>query len=489
MANLQLLLTTPRQARRTAPEVPLDTMVDAMELALGDEILQKACQGDNLIFGNIDDDTNKITKSTLQRNFAVLQGLLSINQGGIFRRSTLKECLVALDVKYKHKITTAHGKHWADRMANMLNNLFIALRQAKKNTTTGKRTPEWLKTLFQLLRDDDTPRPSRDTSGGSAGDAADSSRPTGPLRAGRQGLLFTGTPGSPRKRSKPLLYFAGQSPKKKLFSDKAEKEEDKETKGADTQFYYNKVRGVAVKIQNGNIETTNMYELTAKGRRQYVWPDGTVWDMVGQLGQERQEEDEDDAEEDKADESEEEDEEKDEDGAEEEDEENQDEEEEGDEDDEDQEACKKTKATKQVKSKDGKVKSKGDETNKESKKAKGKQGDNKKANGSTAGTMKAKGQQHNQKKARGLQDCQKNIKVHGGDTKKLKGQGDNNKNAKACLTVDVAYKTKLRHRMHSKKWHQVYNEALSRGVSQDKAKVRAGLLARAHVSKYFQNNS
>jgi len=217
MANLQLLLTTPRQARRTAPEVPLDTMVDAMELALGDEILQKACQGDNLIFGNIDDDTNKITKSTLQRNFAVLQGLLSINQGGIFRRSTLKECLVALDVKYKHKITTAHGKHWADRMANMLNNLFIALRQAKKNTTTGKRTPEWLKTLFQLLRDDDTPRPSRDTSGGSAGDAADSSRPTGPLRAGRQGLLFTGTPGSPRKRSKPLLYFAGHPPRKHVF--------------------------------------------------------------------------------------------------------------------------------------------------------------------------------------------------------------------------------------------------------------------------------
>ena len=103
--------------------------------------------------------------------------------------------------------------------------------------------------------------------------------------------------------------------------------------------------------------------------------------------------------------------------------------------------------------------------------------------------MKAKGQQDNQKKARGLQDGKKNIKVHGGDTKKFKGQGDNNKNAKACLTVDVAYKTKLRHRMHSKKWHQVYNEALSRGVSQDKAKVRAGLLARAHVSKYFQANS
>jgi len=53
----------------------------------------------------------------------------------------------------------------------------------------------------------------------------------------------------------------------------------------------------------------------------------------------------------------------------------------------------------------------------------------------------------------------------------------------------VAYKTKLRHRMHSKNWRQVCNEALSRGVSQDEAKVRASLLARAHVSTYFQANS
>jgi hypothetical protein len=42
--------------------------------------------------------------------------------------------------------------------------------------------------------------------------------------------------------------------------------------------------------------------------------------------------------------------------------------------------------------------------------------------------------------------------------------------------VDVAYKTKLRHRMHSKKWHQVYNEALSRGPARTRQKY--GLASR-----------
>jgi hypothetical protein len=206
-------------------------------------------------------------------------------------------------------------------MANMLNNLFIALRQAKKNTTTGKRTPEWLKTLFQLLHDDDTPRPSRSSSGGSVGDAAGSVRPTGPLRAGRHDLFSIGTPRSPRKRSTPLIYFAGQSPKEKLFPDQAA---NQEIQGTAPQFYYNKVKDVAVKIQNGSMETTNMYEFRAKGRRQYVWPDGTVWDTVGQVGHGTQE-DEADEEEGEGD------------GAEEEDEEQEEEDEDKDEQDEEEE--------------------------------------------------------------------------------------------------------------------------------------------------------
>ena len=52
----------------------------------------------------------------------------------------------------------------------------------------------------------------------------------------------------------------------------------------------------------------------------------------------------------------------------------------------------------------------------------------------------------------------------------------------------VAYKCNLRHRMHSKKWHQVYKEALRRGVSQDRAKVQAALVAKS-VWQHFQKKS
>ena len=69
---------------------------------------------------------------------------------------------------------------------------------------------------------------------------------------------------------------------------------------------------------------------------------------------------------------------------------------------------------------------------------------------------------------------------------KGKGKGKQSKVQKVTRKqLKGDYKTKVRHREHSKMWHHVFNLEKKEGTSIEMAKLLAGKAASAHVTKIF----
>ena len=264
---------TPR-SRRTAPPVSLGAMIEAMEINFGHDMISKACKEDWLIFGHKDDEwemKGKVTKDVLGKNYTILHGLLHINKGGIYKKTQLREAFDALDAKYHHRLSASHGKSWSDMESQLLHFMFMELRKHKRNCKTMARSPQWMKTLFELISDD--AQISRSPSGSL--EPRETNTPTAKPPWGRfpgmPGGSFSMRPRTPRSDDRPLIYFPGDSPSKKT--------PEKQTKTMDvgTKFYYNNLRRMAVKIKNGQVDFSIKETKAPSGMSTFTWSDGTTW--------------------------------------------------------------------------------------------------------------------------------------------------------------------------------------------------------------------
>jgi len=68
--------------------------------------------------------------------------------------------------------------------------------------------------------------------------------------------------------------------------------------------------------------------------------------------------------------------------------------------------------------------------------------------------------------------------------KTVKGKGKGKNKGRVVSTKDI-YKTRERHREHSKIWHQVFNKEKKKGASDEAAKIAAGGAATAHCKRKF----
>ncbi len=262
--------------RRGAPHVELAAMVDALESCLP---LEEGFKG-NLMSKGWEEytRTGKISKEAMQSNFIILHTLLGINSQGIFKRQQLKEALMTLDSKLNHKLSSAAvggkaGKEWCDDEATLMHANLVELRRCFRNNKNLRRTPPWLKTLFEKL-----------TSVNLQGDSQDSQAcPTKqvertPLRGmdsniknplgnphKRQFSFGYGAKDLSPKRARPLVYRKSQSPTK---------EESMESQDKEATFYYDKAHNLGVMVSKGKITHSGSFKTLAHNLRLYQWPCG-----------------------------------------------------------------------------------------------------------------------------------------------------------------------------------------------------------------------
>ena len=228
---------------------------------------------------------------------------------------------------------------------------------------------------------------------------------------------------TPNTKSRQLVYRKSQSPSKEEL-EPLDLDLDK------ASHHYDEVHELAIKVSGqGTIQKSKKFKQLGNGMRVYIFPDGTTWATCPHTQymatpQEDQERDESDGQDEKDHETQ--------------------EEEEKDEEHEEEEEHPKPEPRKV----NGKVKVKGE------------------GKGKHIGQGQRKGKDIGQGKGKGKG---KQSKVQKVTHKQLKGD----------------YKTKERHREHSKMWHHVFNLEKKKGTSIERAKLLAGKGASAHVTMLF----
>ena len=455
--------TTPRAgARRAAGDVSPRDLVDAIETALGHEAIDKASkvQGEFLVYGHQDADwetKGRISKDFLNKNFAILQGLLKINQGGIFRKASLREAMDALDRKWHHRISATQGKNWSEKESCLLHPLFIELRKYKRNCKTQGRSPLWMKTLFDLLVDDRSPSRGQDST-----EERSLSRPaySGPPAPPGQPTM---PPSTPRPAGRPVVYWVWESPSKK--KEIHDHREAPQARAPATTFYYDPVKKHAVKVCKGEHCITTRCTKKGKDLMEFAWNDGTTWQRhldpkaKGDGGEEEEPQEEEEENEEDEDQNEDQDEPEDQD-------EDQDEPEDEEQDEEDD------KLTQGYQ--DDNVPETEERPSKQNK---------------STGTAKAKAKPSKSCPAshRTYQKIQvtKVTKVTKVPQQVTKATQKVTKGTKTVTKETPVYKCAVRHREYSKTYHSVHKQCLGKGLSMEAARNQARRMAKKHCDAMF----
>ena len=412
--------------------------------------MEKACLGEYDVPGLQDfKATGKMNKEVLHLNSNTLQALLGVNSGGIFRRSQLREALVNMDLKVQYKISHGYrNSTWSDDWASFYHACLMEVRKIFRNSKTCSRQPAWLTVLFTLLKKhnmeqttDYTNKETMERVCASSNGSVDHETHT-------------------TKTSRPLMYRKSQSPSKESL----EEIKTLEPMTNKATFFFDAMHDLAIMVcESGIVSQSTNYKELGFGTREYTFPSGTTWRCTGsvQEGSEDHQEADYDVDHDGCD---------------------------GDMGDggnqslDGEDAMNETAVQGSFK---GSSKGKGIKKDM----GKPKKGLGKGKPGLQQG--KQDGLKKNKKKALGkdkegmgkgnTQSYQKGKGKGKGKAKgKHKGKGRGN-----ALVTKVGFKTRDRHREHSKKWHQVYKEHLKEGHPPEKAKLEAGKAATEHVRAKF----
>ena len=133
--------------RRKAPDLEADGIAGVLENSFGPTLCQQACHGADLASGfQFCKEHNKADRHVIQTNIAVLNGLLTYNAGGIYRKSQIKDAFQVLDCKYRFQMSASSKDKvdWADQQSTVVHFCFQELRRMVRNLKTMGRTPAWL---------------------------------------------------------------------------------------------------------------------------------------------------------------------------------------------------------------------------------------------------------------------------------------------------------------------------------------------------------
>jgi hypothetical protein len=287
--------------RRKAPDLEADGIASVLESSFGPTLCQQACQGADLAIGfQYCKEHNKADKHVIQTNIAVLNGLLTYNAGGIYKKSQLKDAFVALDCKHRFQMSSSSKDkaEWAEQQSTVVHFCFQELRRMVRNSRTMGRTPAWLTQLMALVKKCNK---GPETSMESPRDAylhkleAISAKSRAAFHPGTlarkptlglQGVSATATTGPQENASRParpLMYRKSQSPTEEM---------EDSTRADPRTYYFDPIKKRAFMVYQGKMVPSATWIQGEGTAKTYHWPDGSSWTYPApDEGQEDEEED------------------------------------------------------------------------------------------------------------------------------------------------------------------------------------------------------